>query len=246
MKKLIAIASTATLVFLVSGVVRADNVHEVIVAPNTDTITVGGSTTIGYKVTTTSTDGQEGCNSVDGTPATLTIEAPVEVMVSSTSLTFTSCSSNNTNAQYVDFSSNVPGDYLIGIEIADSGVGTYATTSAEFTLHVLEASPTPTPMPTETPTPTATPTPTLTATPEPTPTPTATPEPTQTPSATPTSTPTPTVTPEPTVEPTPTPTVTPTTSVPLNPDPILNQSNPANENALMRILRNIARWIARH
>lgn len=50
----------------------------------------------------------------------------------------------------------------------------------------------------------------------------------------------------PTPTPPPPPTPTPTPTAPLNPDPILNESTPANPTALSRILRNISRWLDRH
>lgn len=156
--------------------------------------------------------------------------------------------------------------WLDDVELTGDQIATPTPTPTETPTPTQE--PTPTPSPSETPTPTPEPTqePTLTPTPEPTETPTPTPEPTieptptptpeptlePTPSPTETPTPTPTPTPEPTVEPSPepTPTITPeptpTPSAPLHPDPILNGSNPANENALIHILRNIARWIGKH
>ncbi len=68
-----------------------------------------------------------------------------------------------------------------------------------------------------------------------------------TPTPTPSETPLPSVTPSPIPTPTPTPTPTPSPVIaPLNPGPILDGSNPANENALVHILRNIARWITKH
>lgn len=106
----------------------------------------------------------------------------------------------------------------------------------------------PTPTPTEEPMPT--PTPELTPTPSPSEEPTSTPELTPTPTASPSASPsgspeiTPTTLPTPSTTPTPTP--TPTIIAPLHPAPILNGSNPANKNALVHILDNIARWLERH
>jgi hypothetical protein len=138
--------SAGLLIALMSGFVPAtvafaDNVHEVIVAPNTDTIIEGGSTVVGYKISAVSgsNDTQQHCNAEDGSAATLTINVPSGVSVTSSTLTFTTCSNNNSTVQDVTFSSSVPGDYPITVSISDIGGGVYNTSTADFTLHVTAA-----------------------------------------------------------------------------------------------------------
>ncbi|MEK7615648.1 MAG: hypothetical protein AAB420_00400 [Patescibacteria group bacterium] len=128
--------------------------------------------------------------------------------------------------------------WLDDVELTGDAIATPTPTSTPTPTPTLEPTPTPTlePIPTVTPTPE----PSIEPTPTPSPTPEITPTPEPTPTPTPEPTPTPTPTPEPTLEPTPEPTAH------LDPDPILDESNPANENALTHILRNIARWIEKH
>ena len=129
---LTALVASATLA--VTGVAFADNLmNDVDVAVGNDTITAGGSTTIGYKINATGVgnDGQAGCNASDGTAATLTLSVPANVAANTTSLTFTACNA----FQYVTFSSSVAGSYGIGAAVSDSGVGTYDN-KADWTLTV--------------------------------------------------------------------------------------------------------------
>jgi hypothetical protein len=123
-----------------SGVAFADNVvNDVDVAAGEDTITAGGTTTIGYKVNGTGGDGQVGCNASDGSPATVTLSVPANVTASATTLTFTACNA----FQQVTFGSSVAGDYNIQVSsISDAGTGAYAN-HANWTLHVSTPPPPP-------------------------------------------------------------------------------------------------------
>ena len=110
----------------------ADNVQNDVSAGGNDTITLGSSTTINYRITANSGDGQNGCNAADASPATVTIVAPASVTPSPGSLTFTSCGTSKP----VVFSSTSVGDFEITVSVSDSGTGTYNTNPAKFTLHV--------------------------------------------------------------------------------------------------------------
>jgi hypothetical protein len=111
-----------------------DNVvNDVAANPGSDTFTAGGSTSVGYKIVANNGDGQTGCNAADSTAATVTINAPAGVTASPSSLTFTACNV----FQSVTFSSSTPGDYSITASVSDSGAGSYSTTPATWTLHVL-------------------------------------------------------------------------------------------------------------
>ncbi|MCC6455752.1 MAG: PxKF domain-containing protein [Caldilineaceae bacterium] len=111
----------------------ADNVQNDVTAGGNDTFTAGGSTTVNYRITANSGDGEGGCNATVVSPATVTINVPVGVTASPSSLNFTSCSTN----QSVTFSSNTPGNYGITVSVSDPGIGTYNTNPAALTLHVL-------------------------------------------------------------------------------------------------------------
>jgi len=117
---------------------RADNVQNDVVVGGNDTFTLGGSTTVQYWIVATSGDSQAGCNAIDGTPATVTINVPSQVTASPVSLVFISCMvGSNKNAQSVVFAASAAGDYLITVSVSDSGTGSYNTNPASFTLHVL-------------------------------------------------------------------------------------------------------------
>ncbi|MHB1413946.1 MAG: PxKF domain-containing protein [Chloroflexota bacterium] len=120
-------------------VAYADSVRNDVTAGGNTTITAGGSTTVEYYIQATSNDGQQGCNAADGTSATVTINAPAGVNVSQNSLVFSAC--GNDAKQSVVFSSTTAGDYGIGAGVSDQATsgGTYDTTHASFTLHVLPA-----------------------------------------------------------------------------------------------------------
>lgn len=115
-----------------AAVAYADNVQNDVVAGGNDTIAAGGSTVVNYRIAANSGDGQSGCNAVDGTPATVTINAPAGVTANPSSLAFTSCGTNKP----VTFSSSTVGSYSISVSVSDSGIGTYNTNPATFTLRV--------------------------------------------------------------------------------------------------------------
>jgi hypothetical protein len=118
------------------AVAYADNVQNDVTVGGNDTFIAGGSTTINYRIIANNGDGQTGCNPSDGSAATVTINAPVSVTATPGSRVFTSCGAN----QSVVFTSTSPGDYNVTVSVADSGAGTYNTTPARFTLHVLAPS----------------------------------------------------------------------------------------------------------
>ncbi|HJR79493.1 MAG TPA: PxKF domain-containing protein [Anaerolineales bacterium] len=121
---------------LVTSLALADNVLNTVVAGGNDTITVGGSTTIDYRIQQTGAgnDGQSGCNAEDGSSATLTINTPAGVTATPGSLTFSAC--GVAAAQSVTFTAAAAGNYPITVSVADAGTGTYDTGQAAFTLHV--------------------------------------------------------------------------------------------------------------
>jgi hypothetical protein len=123
---------------LLAPLASADNVVNDVTVGDTDTFTAGGSTSIGYKIVGTGGDAQSGCNPADGSAATVTINTPSGVTPTPGSLTFTTCN----DFQNVTFTSTSPGDYTITVSVSDSGTGSYSTSPATFTLHVL-APPTP-------------------------------------------------------------------------------------------------------
>lgn len=116
------LAAATSLVLLSGGLVYADNVVNDVTVGGTDTITVGGSTTVGYKINGNGGDGQSGCNASDDSAATLTITAPAGVTASASSLTFTACNA----FQYVSYSSSSVGTHNITHSVSDSGVGSYS------------------------------------------------------------------------------------------------------------------------
>ena len=134
MKKFLSVS----LAILISGLLPvsiafADNVTNDVVVGGTDTFTVGGSSTVGYKIVATNNDGERGCNAADATPATVIIHTPAGVVASNPSV-FSSCNSFH-NAT---FTSSTPGNYSITVSVSDTGAGgTYNTNPATFTLHVL-------------------------------------------------------------------------------------------------------------
>lgn len=131
----------------IPAVALADIVYNDVVAGGNDTITAGGSTTITYKIQNTnsnnSTDPQNSCNPADGSDAFVTINAPAAVTVSGSDvktdaqgkkfLQFNACEPQSRSAT---FSSNTAGNYAITHTVTDSGVGTYTTNQADFTLKV--------------------------------------------------------------------------------------------------------------
>ncbi|OIJ28481.1 PxKF domain-containing protein [Nocardioides luteus] len=141
-KGTIVVALAAFGAMALPGVAFADNVvNDVDVTAGDNTITTGGTTTIGYKINATGvgSDGQAGCNASDATPATLTLSVPADVTASRTSLTFTACNAY----QPVTFSSVVAGDHHINVSsISDAGVGSYEN-RANWTLRVIAPPPPP-------------------------------------------------------------------------------------------------------
>jgi hypothetical protein len=126
---------------MVPLVVLADNIVNDVTAGGNDTFYAGGSTTIAYWVVANNGDGQSGCNASDGSAAIVTINTPVAVTATPSSLTFTAC--GTANNQSVVFTSGTPGDYLITVTVSDTGTGSYNTNPGRFTLHVLAAPNTP-------------------------------------------------------------------------------------------------------
>jgi hypothetical protein len=116
---------------------HADAIQNTVVAGGSPTVMVGDTTSIGYSIqapnAANNNDPEAGCNAADGTPATLTVNAPAAVTVTPTSRVYTTCKTD----QYFDFSSATPGTYSITVSVADSNmVGLYSTSGATFTLTV--------------------------------------------------------------------------------------------------------------
>lgn len=128
---------------LSAGVAFADNVVDVIAAPNTNTIVEGSNTTVGYKIQAVSggADTENGCNAADGTAATVNIITPAGVTATPSSLVFTACTTggSGSNTQSVVFASSVAGDYIITATTTDNGGGVYDMSGSTFTLHVTAA-----------------------------------------------------------------------------------------------------------
>ncbi len=123
------LAAGTALSMLFSGVALADNVVNNIVVGGNDTITVGGTTLVGYKINATGGDGQNGCNATDGSPVSIVLSVPSGVTASGSTLqagnklTFASCNA----FQYVSFGSAVAGDYSVTVSsVSDTGIGTYS------------------------------------------------------------------------------------------------------------------------
>jgi hypothetical protein len=127
-RRLAVVATTMVAVISLAAVALADNVQNDVVVGGNDTFTAGGSTTVNYRITATGGT----CDPADGSPATVTINAPAGVTATPGSRTYTTCGTN----QSVTFTSNTPGDYVIPVSVADTA-GTYNTNPARFTLHVL-------------------------------------------------------------------------------------------------------------
>lgn len=125
------------LLMLLNSMVLADNVQNDVTAGGNVTIIVSGSTTVNYKITANSGDGETGCNATGASPAIVTINVPIGVTANPSSLSFSSCGSEKP----VVFSSTTVGNYEITVSVSDSGPGTYNTTPAKFTLKVLSAPP---------------------------------------------------------------------------------------------------------
>jgi hypothetical protein len=138
-----ALSLALIVAMLFTSVALADNVQNDVVVGGNDTFTAGGSTTVNYRITANSGDGETGCNADLASPATVTINTPVGVTVDTSgtpgnqvTLTFTGCGA----PLPATFSSGTPGNYAITVSVSDSGTGTYNTIPATFTLHVLAPS----------------------------------------------------------------------------------------------------------
>lgn len=126
-------------VMAVPGVAHADTVLNTVVSGGSPTVVAGATTSIGYSIQNNNTgngpnggDTQNSCNPADASPATLTVNVPAAVSVTPASRVFNSCLSTQT----FGFSSSTPGSYVISVSVSDSGVGTYVTGGATFTLVV--------------------------------------------------------------------------------------------------------------
>jgi hypothetical protein len=139
----------------IPAVALADNVvNDVAVDTNGDKIVTvqAGDTTgaaVGYKVVATGGDGgpqppppgTSTCNVTDGSSAKVAFTGlPTAATATPNELTFTACGVE----QSVTFKAGAAtptGDYEIGVNVADSGTGSYNTTPAKFTLRVTAATP---------------------------------------------------------------------------------------------------------
>lgn len=132
LKMATAVAAVPALVLGTGGIAAADNVQNDVVVGGNDTITAGGSTTVSYKISATSSDGQKGCNADDGTPAKVNLAVPAGVTASATELLFSACGVS----QGVTFSAAAAGTYNLTVSsIQDTGAGTY-NNQANWTLKV--------------------------------------------------------------------------------------------------------------
>lgn len=135
------ILGTLVAALMVAAVAYADNVQNDVTTPGEIvTVTAGGSgAEVKYSIAANSGDGQAGCNATDGSAATVTPNVPTGVTKTPSSVTFTNC----TDAQGITFAAGAsvtPGDYEITVSVSDSGVGTYNTNPAKFTLRVQASS----------------------------------------------------------------------------------------------------------
>jgi hypothetical protein len=121
----------------------ADNLKNDVTAGGNDTFTAGGSTTIDYWIQAIGS-----CDAADGSSATVAINVPAGVAATPSSLVFTACNTSSegspTNTKSVVFSSSTPGTYGVTASVTDS-TGSYNTSPAAFTIHVLAAPVTNTP-----------------------------------------------------------------------------------------------------
>jgi hypothetical protein len=115
-----------TLALIIPLAVFADNVQNDVVAGGNDTVIVGNSTTINYRITAT---GSDGCNASDSSPATVNFSIPSGVTVvggdavagsSGFTITFNACSVNKSAVLRGD----TVGDKLINAgTVIDAGGG---------------------------------------------------------------------------------------------------------------------------
>ena len=130
----VAVVTVMAMLAAFSGPAAADTVQRVI-ATGADTInlssTAAGSTTVSYKISADKLGGLNGCDAKD---AVVTIVVPPRVTAQPQKLFFTGCDTS----QPVILSSSDPGDYSIGVSVSDPD-GSYDTSPASFTLHVVRA-----------------------------------------------------------------------------------------------------------
>jgi hypothetical protein len=136
----VAVSSTA---LVLAGAAGADDVA---VNPPSVTIEAGGAAaTVSFTITVLPPqDPDPGCNADATTPAVVTVSAPPPVVASPTQLTFTSCDAG----QSVAFSAPAgatPGDYTVGVSVADAGGGEYNLSSSSITVTVTAPPPPPPP-----------------------------------------------------------------------------------------------------
>jgi Thrombospondin type 3 repeat/PKD domain/Cadherin-like domain len=114
----------------------ADNFQNDVTAGGNDTITVGGSTTITYRLIGNNAPSGDisGCNVDASNPATVTISLPGAVSKSPSSFLFTAC--GNPGAKTVTYGSSTAGNYFINVSISGGKPGSLYNDQADFTLHV--------------------------------------------------------------------------------------------------------------
>ena len=142
-----ALSLAVIMAMLVTSLALADNVQNDVMVIDGDkivTITAGNTdgATVKYNIQATNGDGFNGCNAADGTAAIVTPQGmPSGVSIDPTSLSFVLCKDGSiVNAQGVVFkasSSTTPGFYPVTVSVSDNGTGTYNTSPAAFTLHVI-------------------------------------------------------------------------------------------------------------
>ena len=128
------IALGLVLALFTAGIALADNVQNNVSSSSSGvTNTIGTSVGVGYRISATGGDGQNGCNASDGSDAVVTIVAPASVAVSPASLRFTSCGDFLT----AQFAGSVVGVFDISVSVSDTGPGSYGTDQATFRLNVV-------------------------------------------------------------------------------------------------------------
>lgn len=124
------------------AVARSDVVKDDVAISGTGptrTITVGDSTVVNYFIQANPSGGSgfAGCDAADGSAAVVTINAPANVTVSPSSLTFTACDVQKP----VTFSANVAGTYTIPQVTVSDSHGSYNVGPTAFTLQVNNPAP---------------------------------------------------------------------------------------------------------
>src|SRR5215218_10354628 len=98
-----ALGAIAPLLLLNAGAAHADSIQNTVVAGGSPTVRVGETTSIGYSIQAPNAanvnDPQADCNAADGTPATLTVNAPAAVTVTPKTRQYTTCKTD----QFFDF-----------------------------------------------------------------------------------------------------------------------------------------------